>query len=123
MKKKYLSKDIIVGKEVVDPNATIIGKVKDFAIDLSSRDIALTIETKSGVDLSVSAEDISIVGDVILLSKTVKVPPTPEVKKVSAVETPQKAPQTPTTPGLCASCGYQNDKTSNFCIKCGQKIS
>ncbi len=46
----------------------------------------------------------------------------PQAEKTSVPETSQATPQPPTTPGLCSACGYQNDATSAFCIKCGTKL-
>lgn len=126
MDKKYLSRDKIVGKEVIDSNATLIGSVKDLALDLSSKNIALTILTKTGSDIIVGGDSIIVVGDVILLNKTIELS---KIEKVSPPDKPQVASQptpptqpTPSTPGLCSACGYQNDANSKFCIKCGHKL-
>jgi sporulation protein YlmC with PRC-barrel domain len=130
MDKKYLSRDKIVGKEVIDSNATIIGSVKDLALDLSSKNIALTILTKTGSDIIVGGDSIIVVGDVILLNKTIELS---KIENISTPDKPQAAPQPTVTPqpqptvtppasGLCNLCGYQNDANSKFCIKCGHKL-
>ena len=128
MDKKYLSRDKIIGKEVIDPTGTIVGSVKDIVLDLNSKNIALTILTKAGSDIIIGGDSIIVVGDVILLNKTI------ELAKMESVLTPDKAqvaPQTilpastqplPSTPGLCKVCGYKNDANSKFCIKCGNKL-
>ncbi len=50
----------------------------------------------------------------------------PQIENISKVETPQTVPQTvpisPATQGICNVCGYQNDATANFCVKCGTKL-
>lgn len=126
MEKKYLSRDKIIGKEVIDSNATIIGSVKDIVLDLGSKNVAITILAKTGVDITVEGDKIAVVGDVVLLNKPVELPLTPQVEKVPTPERPQATPQPaaapPTTPGLCSNCGYQNDANSKFCIKCGSRL-
>ena len=123
MDKKYLSRDKIVGKDVIDSNAIVIGNVKDIALDLDSKNIALTVLTKTGEDITIDGEDINVVGDVVLLNKIGESPSPPEVEKVSTPVKPQAAPQSPTTSGLCGLCTYQNDVNAKFCIKCGNKLS
>jgi len=122
MEKKYLSKDI-VGKQVIDSKANIVGNVKDMSFDMSSKDIALIVATKAGGEITINGSNITIIGDVVLLNKTVEsLTPTPPTTVFSVPEKPQTAPQPSATPGLCGSCGYQNDANSNFCIKCGAKL-
>ena len=119
MNKKYLSRKEIVGKQVIDSKAMILGKVRELSFDLASRDIGLTIEPKDGTEFTVSSSDMSSIGDVILLKRTLSEVETPEVVEKASPPPPSQ----PTKLGLCSVCGYQNDKTSKFCIKCGAKMS
>jgi len=112
-RKKYLSRENIVGKQVIDSKAMIVGSVKDLSFDLEAKDIGLTITTKDGKEVTVLSGNMESVGDVVLLKKTIEQLEAPKV-----VEVP---PPTPAKPGLCAVCGYQNDPTAKFCIKCGAK--
>lgn len=121
MEKKYLSIDKIVGKEVIDSNATIIGNVKDMSFDLGSKAIALTVQTRAGTDILVRGENIAIMGDVVLLNK-IKEEPAPSPREEVSAPKPQVAPPSPIVPGLCSVCGYQNDTNAKFCIKCGSKL-
>ena len=127
MGKRYLSRDNIVGKQVIDSKAMILGSVKDLSFDLETKDIGLTITTKDGKEVTISSGEMGCVGDVILLKKTLEQLEAPEV--VEEIPPPQpkvveKAPPPPPPPkpGLCAVCGYQNDPASKFCIKCGTKL-
>ena len=120
MEKKYLSRENIVGKQVIDSNAIIVGNVKDMSFDITSRNIALEVTTKAGTNIVVDGDNISIVADVVLLNKPVQLPVSP-VEKVSVPEKPQVISQ-PVIQGLCSACGYQNDPNSKFCIKCGKKL-
>lgn len=130
MEKKYLSRDRIVGKQVIDSNANVVGSVKDIAIDLDSKSVALSVSTKTGVDVTVGGDNITVVGDVVLLNKPVAVPAPSTLEQVSAPVRPQVPLQPPAAPttappvtlGLCSVCGYQNDANSKFCIKCGSKL-
>jgi sporulation protein YlmC with PRC-barrel domain len=116
MEKKYLSKDDLVGKKVIDSEAMIIGSVKDLSFNLEAKDIGLTITVKDGREITVSSGDMICVGDVVLLKKTLKQIEAPKaVEKVQ--HPPPKAKQ-----GLCAVCGWQNDSNAKFCIKCGAKL-
>jgi len=127
-----LAHESVVGKQVIDSNGRILGSVKDIALDLKSKGFSLKVVTKSGAEVSVQVEDIAASGDVILLNKTMmiqesSVPPATPAPTVQSPPTPQvpaavaPAPQTQPT-GLCPSCGYQNDPSSRFCIKCGTKL-
>lgn len=124
MDKKYLSRDVI-GKQVIDPKAIVVGKVKDLSFDMASKNVTLIIAT-TGEDTTIDSNSIAAVGDVILLGKTLETSAPAPV--TSTVMTPaqlksQLAPQPPATPGLCSNCGYQNEATSKFCIKCGSKLN
>lgn len=120
MSKKYLSRKDIVGKQVIDSEAKILGNVKELSFDLETRDIGLTIETKNGKEVNVSSRDMSSIGDVILLKRTLSEVETPKIIK-KAPSTPPPPPK-PSKLGLCNGCGYQNEKTAKFCIKCGAKM-
>ena len=122
MEKKYLSRDKIVGKEVIDSNAIKVGNVKDMALDLGSKNIALTIITKMGSDITVSGENILVVGEVALLNKPVELPTPAPAETLPVIERPPAPPQPVASAGLCSFCGYQNDLSAKFCIKCGHKL-
>lgn len=120
MSKKYLSRKDIVGKQVIDSKAMILGNVKELSFDLGTRDIGLTITTKNGKEVNVSSRDMRNIGDVILLKKTLSEIETPKVTKKADFHPP---PVKSVKPGLCAVCGFQNEKTAKFCIKCGAEMS
>ena len=119
MNKEHHTKDKIIGKQVIDPDAMVIGTVKDLSFDLASKEIALHISTKIGTEVNVDIENIKNVGDVILLKKKVEIPKPPE--KTVEQKPPSKTDLSK-TPGLCQECSYQNEPTSKFCIKCGSKL-
>lgn len=124
MEKKYLSKDNVVGKQVIDSNAMIIGNVKDLAFDFEKKEVALAITTRSGGEIVVVGGDVSNVGDIVLLNRKLELPAVPSTPAPSVAipsSTANKAvPQQVT--GLCPKCSYQNDASSRFCIKCGTRL-
>ena len=129
MEKKYLSRDNIVGKQVIDSSAMIIGNVKDLAFDFEKKEIALAVTTRAGGEITVAGSDVNNVGDIVLLNKKVELPavpstPTPSVVVPSVAVPPSAAKEAvpPQRTGLCPMCNYQNDVNSRFCIKCGAKL-
>jgi sporulation protein YlmC with PRC-barrel domain len=121
MEKKYLTKEV-VGKQVIDSKAIIVGNVKDVSFDMDSKNVDLVVVTKTGADIIVEGNSIIILGDVVLLNKPIELPAS-KVEEIPEVEKPQVTtePSSATT-GLCSVCEYQNDVESNFCIKCGAKL-
>jgi len=126
-----LSRERIVGKQVIDANGHILGSVKDIALDLKSKAFSIKVATRSGAEVAVQVEDIAASGDVILLNKPVMVPenldaaqaPAPMIQPAPASQAPAAVVLAPSqAPGFCLSCGYQNDPSSRFCIKCGTKL-
>lgn len=126
MKKKFLSRDNIVGKQVINGNGIILGIVKDIAFDLPGGKISITVTDEKKKDTEITSDDISAVGDVVLMKRlekaeVVEVPqkPSPAVTQAAKTPPPFKAPA---SPGLCPNCAYQNEVKSHFCIKCGTRL-
>jgi sporulation protein YlmC with PRC-barrel domain len=131
LEKKYLSKDKLVGKQVIDSEAMIVGSVKDMAFDFDAKEIGLTITARNGGEIVVPGSNIGSVGDVIILNKKI------EVSSAAPIQAPTMPPQATYTPapppirettvatstGLCKVCGFQNDANAKFCIKCGSRLS
>ncbi|RAP43636.1 PRC-barrel domain-containing protein [uncultured Methanosphaera sp.] len=72
--------DDIIGKEVLDNSASVMGKVKDIELDTSSNKLESIIVTKGGISESIGIskneiivpfEMIKRIGDKILLKKTI----------------------------------------------------
>ncbi len=112
MVKKYLSKDKIIGKQVINPKAIIIGSIKELSFDPEKKEVAFSVTTKEGKEIMITGSDIDTVGDVVLLKKK------NDQELTTATEKTAKS----TSPGLCQICNFQNDSTAKFCIKCGAKV-
>lgn len=88
MEKKYLSFDMVVGKQVIDATATIVGSVKEVVFDASLKTIAFTVTTKAGTDFTLDDRDIIAIGDVILSNP--KEQPSPTVPPIPSPNTPKR---------------------------------
>lgn len=109
---KYLTRDDIAGKQVIDSNARIVGSVKDISF-------ALIVSVDKGNDISIEGNNIAAIGDLILIR--------PKEQSTAAVPTmPSSTPLSSTILGRCGNCGYQNginqEKAIRFCIRCGTKL-
>ena len=131
MEKNFLSREKIVGKQVIDENGMIAGTVKDITFDLPRGKMSIIMADDKGKETEISSDNVSAVGDVVLLTgseKPVKAAmvsskPTTPAAAVSAVP-PAPLPPSPkaSSPGLCPNCNYQNETDSHFCIKCGTRL-
>jgi len=117
MSKKYLSKDKLAGKQIIDTEGMIVGTVRDIVFDLEAKEMALTVGTSAGPEITISQSDVKSVGDVVLLATTVEIPKPPE----QAALMPPPPPST-VGEGVCPNCGFKNEPYAKFCVKCGGKL-
>ena len=114
--KKSIPRSKIVGMPVYNPDAFLVGNAQDLGVFPGEQKITLIIKTKYGSTIEVPWSDVGPIGDVIILSKTVKleVPaaqPVTAQPAVSQTATAQPSAATPapaaSTPGvvLCPKCG------------------
>jgi len=109
---KVISRDDIIGKLVVDSEASIIGRVKDFAITLEKGEVraALLVEVGKGIKpITVELSSIKNIRDVVLLSKQVTV----EKKSEEAIKQSYM---------ICPKCGSKNPPYAKYCVNCGLKL-
>ena len=84
MEKQYLTREKIIGKQVIDSKAIVMGTVKDLSFDLVARDFSIIIKAEADKEITVDSKNVKVVGDVILLAvaaetfETPATPPTPE---------------------------------------------
>ncbi|MDQ1281461.1 MAG: hypothetical protein QG670_2726 [Thermoproteota archaeon] len=104
---KYLTRDDITGKRVIDSNAMIIGNVKDISF-------SLIVTADKGNDINIECNKIAAIGDLILI----------KLKEQPRTTFPTLSDST--TTGLCKNCNYQNEiyqeKAIRFCTKCGTRL-
>lgn len=85
MEKKYPSRDTIVGKQVIDSSAIIVGNVKEVTFNPPRKTIALNVTGKEGNDITIEGNTIAAFGDVVLLKP----------KEQPSTTKPKPSPTTP----------------------------
>jgi sporulation protein YlmC with PRC-barrel domain len=87
---KAVTKDMLVGMDVIDGEGKLVGTVKDVAFMVGKMGLSLYIESKKGEGKNVTWEDVQAVGDYVIL------------KPEAAQET---QPQQQAAPQVCPTCG------------------
>lgn len=131
MERSLRSREYYVGKRVIDIDGMIVGNLKDITFDMAMKEIAFTVSTPGGTEVALNQNDVSAVGDVILLKSSVGAskPPTPATPSAPTPSAPRPTPTppsppevTPSEPTLCPKCGFRNEPATKFCIKCGTRL-
>jgi sporulation protein YlmC with PRC-barrel domain len=112
----------LIGMLAYDNEALLVGKVQEIGLRKSSEgnvqiSIKIVKEDNNTSDSSVTQanevfwNDISKIGDIVLIGSRTKVGAT--------------NPTSPRTKGSgkCLSCGYQNEEDAIFCEECGTKLT
>ena len=104
--KLFVSRENIIGKQVIDQKASVIGKVKDVAFSVGGEkvEVALIVDA-GGEQLTVEWSSVKAVGDVVLLNKELEVKPKPKLEYAT-----------------CPKCGYQNKQDARYCASCGSPL-
>jgi sporulation protein YlmC with PRC-barrel domain len=93
--KKAVTKDRLIGMQVVDSEGNVSGTVQDIAFTVGKAGMTLIIETKKGETREIQWEDIQAAGDFIILK-----PATIQTQSFGTQPIGQQA-QTP----ICPTCG------------------
>ena len=108
-----------VGMQVIDNKGSMIGTVKDVAVDFQNMKLTFRVTTKAKSELDLSWEDVLSVEDVVLLKKGVDmaaaVPPQPPTPTASTAPSVQAFV-------ICSSCGTSAPGHAKFCPKCGNNL-
>jgi len=124
MSQPFISREKLIGKQVIDLRASIIGTVKDISLGLGGErpEIALLVTSQLG-EVNVRWDSIQAVGDVIILKEVFEKPTAP-MPEPTAIPTPPTTVSPPTQRGLvCPSCGHSNSPGTRFCVRCGTKLT
>ena len=109
----------MAGKDVLDSKAVKMGVVKDLSLD-DDGNVYLVVEGEKGKERSIPFDQVARIGDVVLLSTPLGEPGVKGKKE----EVPEPTPTPPVETGLaCPSCGHENRPGTNFCVKCGTKMT
>jgi len=146
MTERFYRREELIGKEVYDANAIHVGTAKDVAYSTDGK-TALVV-SKGKKEETIPFQNISEIGDIILLKKTFAetkaTEPAPradkpetktttpsywkEVIRVSPPPSPAKqgiseVQGPPVLPKTCPKCQRENKPTAKFCAKCGFKLT
>jgi len=126
--RRYVKRGDVVGKQVVDNRALVVGSVRDisFAIVGDSVELALAVDAGK-TELQIPWTEVQAIGDVVLLNVPRERPsPPPAPAVVAAPAPPGQAPGAALPPLVieksCLECGYRNPPDAKFCIKCGKRL-
>jgi sporulation protein YlmC with PRC-barrel domain len=92
--KKALTKDRLIGMQVIDSEGNTVGTVQDIAFTVGKVGMTLIIETKKGETKEVPWEEIQAAGDFVILK-----PPAAQPQALAAQPTAQAQPP------RCPTCG------------------
>ena len=94
---KAMTKDGLIGMQVIDSDGNIAGTIKDIAFTVGKVGMTLIVETKKGQNSEVPWEEIQAAGDYVLLKPSAT---QPQGFGPQQAAQPQQG-QTPT----CPTCG------------------
>lgn len=117
-----LTKEKIVGMQVIDPDGYIVGKVKDISLCVGEMDQALVIETNEGEEEIRRWSEVSGVGDLILLKPAVPAPASPSPASFPGALGTSSPPAQAMGALHCGSCGAALEPNAAFCGSCGKRI-
>ena len=115
-----LTRDSVIGMQVIGPDGYTLGKVKDISLCVGEMDQAVVIETPNGEEEVRRWSEVAGAGDVILLKA---IPPHPG----SHSTVPENILTQPTFPPAvepvhCGGCGTALTPGSKFCGSCGKQV-
>jgi sporulation protein YlmC with PRC-barrel domain len=96
--KKAMTKDRLIGMQVIDSEGNDAGTVQDIAFTVGKVGMTLILETKKGETKEIAWEDIQAAGDFVILKSSSN--PAQSFGAQSTTQQPQQA-QTP----ICPTCG------------------
>jgi sporulation protein YlmC with PRC-barrel domain len=103
VEKKAMTKDRLIGMQVIDSEGNDAGTVQDMAFTVGKTGMTLIVETKKGETREVPWEEIQAAGDYVLLKPRAAQPQTFQ-SQVFGPQTTAQQPQQSQTP-ICPTCG------------------
>lgn len=102
MEKKTVTKEKLIGMQVIDSEGYIVGVVKDISFAIGEAKMFMVIEAKDGKTQDMSWDEVQAAGDFVLLK------PKPKIEAVA--------------PNLCPTCGkpltYIEQYKRWYCYNC-----
>lgn len=106
---KSITRDMIIGMQVIDAEGRLLGTVKDVAFTIGKAGISLHVESKKGETQFIAWEEVQAIGDFIILKPTTK----------TAVPSEQAQQICPTCKGPLS---YIQQYQRWYCYKCQKYV-
>lgn len=118
-KEKALTKDRLIGMQVIDSDGNVAGTVADIAFTVGKVGMTLIIETKKGESREIAWEEIQAAGDYVLLKPSAAQPQAlaPQPMGPQPVAQPQQAQQ-PVCPTCKGPLSYIQQYQRWYCYRC-----
>jgi sporulation protein YlmC with PRC-barrel domain len=113
-KEKAMTKDRLIGMQVIDSDGKSAGTVKDIAFTVGKMGMTLIVETKKGESREVPWEEIQAAGDFVLLKPSAI---QPQIVGSQPTVQPQQAQQ-PVCPTCKGPLSYIQQYQRWYCYKC-----
>jgi sporulation protein YlmC with PRC-barrel domain len=97
--KKGLTKDRLVGMQVINSEGNTVGTVNDLAFTVGKLGMTLIVESKDGVSTEILWEEIQAAGDYIILKAKTGQAQVASTQQVTEQQTKQTQSQ------VCPTCG------------------
>ena len=107
----------LIGLQVIDTKGSVIGNVKDIAIDFLNKEISLKVTTKNKSEMDFGWEDVQSVEDVVLLKRQIDLSAARPIEVDTLTNT-----QPMQTLMICPSCGASAPARAKYCSKCGSDL-
>jgi len=122
-KDKAMTKDRLIGMQVVDSEGYIAGTVEDIAFTVGKIGMTLIVETKKGERREVAWDEIQAAGDYILLKPSAFQPQAvgPQPMGPQPMAQPQQAQQ-PVCPTCRGQLSYIQQYQRWSCYKCQKYV-
>jgi len=114
-KEKAMTKDRLIGMQVIGADGYVIGTVGDIAFTVGKMGMTLIVETKKGETREVPWEEIQAAGDFVVLKPTAAQPAVVQPQ----IAAPQAAqPAQPVCPTCRGPLSYIQQYQRWYCYKC-----
>ena len=101
---KTVTKDVLIGMQVIDAEGLLAGNVKDVAFTVGKAGISINVENKKGETRIISWEQVQAAGDYVILKPSPVVEESTAATIHPAVTTQTAAKPATTASPICPTC-------------------
>jgi len=116
-KEKAMTKDRLIGMQVIDSDGNTVGTVGDIAFTVGKMGMTLIVETKKGESREVPWEEIQAAGDFVILKPSAAQPQVMGPQPMGPQPVAQQ-PQQPVCPTCRGPLSYIQQYQRWYCYKC-----